>query len=52
MTLIYHITPRAAWQRAQQRGEYRAASLRREGFIHCSGRTQVVRVAKEVLQAL
>ena len=45
MTLIYHITRRAAWQRALQRGEYRTPSLRTEGFIHCSGRTQVVRVA-------
>jgi len=45
VTLIYHITPRAAWQRALQRGEYRAPSLRTEGFIHSSGPRQVVRVA-------
>ncbi|MCA1553563.1 MAG: DUF952 domain-containing protein [Chloroflexi bacterium] len=39
---LYHITTRAAWQRAQRVGVYRAASLRTEGFIHCSGPTQVV----------
>lgn len=43
--LLFHITPRADWERALRQGVYRAASLRREGFIHCSGRTQVVRVA-------
>ncbi|MCA1552997.1 MAG: DUF952 domain-containing protein [Chloroflexi bacterium] len=42
---LFHITTRAEWQRAQRVGAYRAASLRREGFIHCSGQTQVVRVA-------
>ncbi len=42
---IFHITTRAKWQRAQRVGAYSAASLRSAGFIHCSGRTQVVRVA-------
>ena len=42
---LYHITPRADWLRAQRRGEYRAASLHSEGFIHCSGKSQVVQVA-------
>lgn len=35
MTLL-HITTPADWQAAQTAGEYRAASLESEGFIHCS----------------
>lgn len=43
--MIYHITSRAAWERAQATGEYRADSLQTEGFIHCSTLSQVVPVA-------
>jgi uncharacterized protein (DUF952 family) len=43
--MIYHITSRQAWQEAQQRGDYRAESLDREGFIHCSTETQILPVA-------
>lgn len=39
--MIYHITLRAAWAEAQRRGEYQAASLETEGFIHCSTNSQV-----------
>lgn len=35
MTLIHISTP-ADWQTAQTNGEYTAASLFSEGFIHCS----------------
>ena len=45
MTLIFHITARAAWQQAQRDGAYRAESLAQVGFIHFSGAEQVVRVA-------
>ncbi len=45
--LILHITSRQAWQAAQADGEYRAASLAREGFIHCSTNAQVVPVAEK-----
>lgn len=45
MTPIYHITTRAAWAQAQRDGVYRADSLTQEGFIHFSGREQVVRTA-------
>lgn len=41
MPLIYHITTAEAWSEAQQTGEYEAASLREEGFIHCSEASQV-----------
>jgi len=42
---IYHITTPAAWQAAQQAGEYRADSLETEGFIHCSRFEQVTPTA-------
>lgn len=43
--MIFHIVSREAWLAALQRGEYRAPSLDREGFIHCSTITQVIPVA-------
>jgi uncharacterized protein (DUF952 family) len=33
---ILHITPRAKWDQAAPRGEYRGDTLATEGFIHCS----------------
>ena len=44
--MIYHITSRASWNEACQRGDYRADSLEIEGFIHCSTEEQVVQVAE------
>ena len=44
--MIYHITSRATWDEAQQRGDYRAESLEIEGFIHCSTPSQVLPVAE------
>ena len=44
MRLVYHIVPRRAWEAAPP-GPYRADSLAAEGFIHCSNRDQVERVA-------
>src|SRR5215208_1033212 len=48
--MIYHITSRAAWNEARERGDYRAESLETEGFIHCSTETQVVPVAEKYYQ--
>jgi uncharacterized protein (DUF952 family) len=45
--MIYHITSRAAWKDARQRGDYRAESLETEGFIHCSTKSQVLPVAEK-----
>jgi len=45
--MIYHLTSRRAWQEAQERGDYRVESLKSEGFIHCSTRTQVLPVAEK-----
>ena len=33
---IYHIVSPEDWEAAERSGEYRAASLVDEGFIHCS----------------
>ena len=44
MRLIYHLIPPAAWP-PRPPGLFRAASLETEGFIHCSNRDQVARVA-------
>jgi uncharacterized protein (DUF952 family) len=44
--MIYHLTSRQAWHKAQQRGEYSAESLEMEGFIHCSTETQLLPVAE------
>lgn len=43
--MILHITSKAEWLEAQQRGEYIAPSLQSEGFIHCSTENQVLHVA-------
>jgi uncharacterized protein (DUF952 family) len=44
MRCIYHLVPAADWAK-QAAGPYRVASLDSEGFIHCSNRDQVARVA-------
>ena len=43
--MIFHITTPMAWNEAKNAGEYRAASLLTEGFIHCSTLSQVIPVA-------
>jgi uncharacterized protein (DUF952 family) len=48
--LIVHIVERRIWELAQQAGEYRAASLAVEGFIHSSRPEQVLRVANRFYQ--
>ena len=41
MPIIYHITTRSEWEAARQQSFYEAASLRPEGFMHCSEAAQV-----------
>jgi uncharacterized protein (DUF952 family) len=41
---IYHLVPASTWN-AVGTGPYRAESLATEGFVHCSNRDQVARVA-------
>lgn len=43
--MIYHITTRQALESAQPEGWYSPPSLASEGFIHCSQRRQILRVA-------
>lgn len=43
--MILHITTRHEWEKAQQIGEYTAASLKTDGFIHCSTLKQTVDTA-------
>jgi uncharacterized protein (DUF952 family) len=38
---LYHITDSASWDAAQNQGEYHAASLETEGFIHLSEHHQL-----------
>jgi len=41
MATIYHITTQAEWDAASRSGMYEAASLKNEGFIHCSQEEQI-----------
>ena len=45
--MIYHLTFRKFWKRALATGPFRADSLDREGFIHCSTAAQLVPVATQ-----
>ena len=42
---IYHITEASTWQRAILEGNYSSTSFHDEGFIHCSNKDQVIKVA-------
>jgi len=44
MPIIYHVTTAEEWKAAQEKGVYEAASLKAEGFIHCSEEHQVAGV--------
>ena len=44
MPLIYHVTTGAEWKTAMKKGFYESASLKQEGFIHCSQEQQVAAV--------
>ena len=45
MAVIFHITALDAWDRTKAEGSYQPEAFAAEGFIHCSTREQVVRVA-------
>lgn len=47
---ILHIAAAEDWRGAQSDGRYRVASLEKEGFIHASGRGQVVEVADRLFR--
>lgn len=48
--MIYHITTRESWETATRTGAYEAASLATQGFIHCSSRDQVLRIADNLFR--
>jgi uncharacterized protein (DUF952 family) len=50
--MIVHIVERRVWEQAQQTGEYRAASLATEGYIHTSRPEQVLPVANRFYQGI
>jgi uncharacterized protein (DUF952 family) len=43
--ILFHITRRVDWDKAQQAGQYTAPSLHQEGFIHASTGDQVAGTA-------
>lgn len=50
MAIIYHITTQAEWEAASRSGLYEAASLKEEGFIHCSQAGQIAGVLERYFQ--
>ena len=44
MPVIYHITTKAEWDKAIEKGSYETPSLTEEGFIHCSLENQIAGV--------
>jgi uncharacterized protein (DUF952 family) len=47
---IYHITRAPVWHDALQAGVYEGDTLESEGFIHCSTREQVMRIANGIFR--
>jgi uncharacterized protein (DUF952 family) len=48
--IIYHVTTAEEWKTALFEGMYEAASLKSEGFIHCSTESQVAGVLERYFQ--
>ena len=51
MNQIFHITQRTLWEKAKSSGIYCGDTLKSEGFIHCSTRSQVVGVANRFFRS-
>ena len=47
---LYHIARREDWERAREVGYYAPASLKREGFVHCSLSPQLEAVANALFR--
>ncbi|WP_107670244.1 DUF952 domain-containing protein [Cyanothece sp. BG0011] len=43
--MIFHLTTAETWEKAQLNHEYKCDSLEKEGFIHCSKRSQIITIA-------
>jgi uncharacterized protein (DUF952 family) len=50
--LIVHLCQRDTWKAAQMSGEYRPASLDKEGFIHCSRPDQILTIANRFYKGM
>jgi uncharacterized protein (DUF952 family) len=50
MPLIYHVTTQQAWNEALSKGFYESASLKSEGFIHCSEEHQLAGVLERYFE--
>jgi len=50
--MIVHLCPLTDWRAAQERGDYRAASLEQAGFIHFSRPEQMLQVANYFYQGM
>lgn len=48
--MIYHITTKSEWKKAQEIGKYEAESLKSEGFIHMSHKHQIEGVLARYFQ--
>jgi uncharacterized protein (DUF952 family) len=48
--MIYHITTKSEWEKAQKIGKYEAESLQKEGFIHMSHEHQIEGVLERYFQ--
>ncbi len=46
--MIFHITFKSVWKRAQRAGVYWYGSLEDDGFIHCANGDQVIDVANKL----
>lgn len=46
--MVYHITKKVEWQKAQKKSQYCGDTLESEGFIHCSKDDQIIRVARHL----
>ena len=44
-SMIYHITTMDEWEMAKNIGHYNSKTIDQEGFIHCSFKSQIIRVA-------
>ncbi len=44
--MIYHITTRENWNKSKINGYFSTESLKTDGFIHCSFKNQIIKVAE------
>lgn len=43
-TVVFHMLPKTAWEAVPPGGDYRAATLVSEGFVHCTAEPAVLQV--------